>query len=340
MRENWNRATELFKLSNEELHQLVAPVYANNEVVGQRPTSGGLANTNIEVRLKDEPHVCLVRVYVRDPLAAEKEFAINQLVRQRVPSPTFHHLELSHPALLHPYTVMDWVDGERLEAVVGAMTQDEQLQCAKSIGRALAGIHSFKFAQGGFLDGNLDVCSAAYVTSDGLKQFAQQCLSEGIGAERLSPAFLASLLDFIDEYAVLLDSVSDQTTLTHSDFGGSNILMHKRNDVWVVAAVLDWEFAFSGTVYCDLGNLLRPPLGDLPGFAAAVINGFTESGGRIHPHWKELSLLSDLFAWFEFCARPSAGEQVVGDARASIERTMRFFENLSTANAPDAAPSL
>ena len=41
--------------------------------------------------------------------------------------------------------------------------------------------------------------------------------------------------------------------LVHGDFNGLNILMSGTD----VSAILDWEFALSGSIYFDIGNMLR-----------------------------------------------------------------------------------
>jgi aminoglycoside phosphotransferase (APT) family kinase protein len=87
-----------------------------------------------------------------------------------------------------------------------------------------------------------------------------------------------------------------------------------------VTAVLDWEFAFSGSPFFDLGNLLRPPLGDRPGLAAAVAAGYRRAGGQLPEDWRRMSELVDLMAWADFLNRPTTGEDLIRDAHAMITR--------------------
>ena len=44
--------------------------------------------------------------------------------------------------------------------------------------------------------------------------------------------------------------------LAHNDFGNRNILVRQENRKCVVAAVLDWEFAFPGSPLLDVGHFL------------------------------------------------------------------------------------
>jgi aminoglycoside phosphotransferase (APT) family kinase protein len=94
---------------------------------------------------------------------------------------------------------------------------------------------------------------------------------------------------------------------------------------WEVASILDWEFAFGGTPFFDFGNLLRPPLGERPGFEAAVVAGYHEAGGALPDNWRRMSLLVDLYNWADFLNGPQASAAIVADATAMIERTMAMW---------------
>ncbi len=48
-----------------------------------------------------------------------------------------------------------------------------------------------------------------------------------------------------------------QSHLLHGDFNKRNTLLRCVNGRWSVPAILDWEFAVSGTPPMDFGNFLR-----------------------------------------------------------------------------------
>lgn len=110
----------------------------------------------------------------------------------------------------------------------------------------------------------------------------------------------------------------DRTVLAvaPTDGGLANTNLRVRSDA--VAAVLDWEFAFSGSPFVDLGNVLRPPRGDDEAFVAAVAEGY----GPLPPEWRRMSRLVDLMAWADFLSRPNPGPALVADARMMIERAV------------------
>lgn len=87
--------------------------------------------------------------------------------------------------------------------------------------------------------------------------------------------------------------------------------------------MLDWEFAFAGSPAFDLGNLLRPPLGALPGFAEAVAEGYAGAGGRLPEDRRRVSRIADLRAWADLLSRPEASPAPIEDARRVVAETVR-----------------
>src|SRR6185437_5269651 len=82
-----------------------------------------------------------------------------------------------------------------------------------------------------------------------------------------------------------------------------------------VAAVLDWEFAFSGSPLNDVGNMLR--FEQPPGFAAGFADGFRDGGGELPPDWREISAALDLAALADLLTRP-AGHRYFGKAVSAV----------------------
>lgn len=326
MREDWNRSTPLVDLTPAELTTLIQPAFPGYTVVANQPTEGGLANTNIRIWLSPGNRPLLLRLYVRSPGDGRKEFALNRLVAGRVPVPHFFYFSEENSITGHPYTVMEWVEGTRLEVAVQTMQPAEIANAGHAVGAALAAIHHFTFPQTGFLDDNLAVSQPISVVSDGLMGYLQMCLVDGRGGERLGLELTEALLAFAQREGPLLDTWAGPPCLVHSDFGGSNILVRQEASTWNVTAVLDWEFAFSGSPFFDFGNLLRPLLANLPGFSQGVYEGYVAAGGILPAEWWQMSRLADLLAWADFMNRPNTNEALIRDAKAIIRQTITFQE--------------
>ncbi|TSD88871.1 aminoglycoside phosphotransferase family protein [Mycobacterium sp. KBS0706] len=323
MRESWSRPYPAAVLSPDQASALVRSLPGRPSVLRVTELSGGLANTNLRLDLDGHPPVVL-RLFQRDPAQAAKERAIHALAAERgLPAPRLLGRG-DDPVTGLPFTLLEWVDGQRLDETARGLEDPALVPLARSLGAALAAIHAVAFDRSGFLDASLAVAEPVDAGGAGLIGFLRHVLVDGSGGQRLGHDLAGRLVAFAEREAGLLDRWPGPPCLTHSDFGGTNILVRQGPDGWAVAAVLDWEFAFSGSPFFDLGNLLRPPLGSRPGFADAVAAGYRAAGGSLTVEWRRMAALADLFSWAEFLTRPSVSDAVVATARQRIAETMRL----------------
>jgi len=330
MRERWGRGQETLALTPLELTTLVQPVFPGQSVVANALTSGGLANTNVRLELSVHRRPVLLRLYTGDPNAdavpmpevAAKEAALHRLLAPKLPVPRVIFAAPDNPITGHAYMLRDWIDGQRLEVVADEQTQAVLVELARAIGTVLAGIHSVTFPQGGFLDGQLNVVPFPPGLGGRLPELLETLLGV-LGKERLGPELTQALMAFAQREPNLGASWPGPPRLTHADFGGSNILVRIDERGARVAAVIDWEFALSGSPMMDLGNLLRPPLGELPDFEDAVAAGYRGAGGVLPDDWRRLTLYSGLADWASFLGRPRINDALIDDARRMISRTLK-----------------
>lgn len=82
--------------------------------------------------------------------------------------------------------------------------------------------------------------------------------------------------------------------------------------------VLDWEFAWAGTRYMDIGHLLRwrPPEVFVEAFAAAYVAG----GGVLFEQWRRVAEIVDLCGLLGLYGHPAA--------RATDDLMRRIVETL------------
>jgi len=321
VRESWSRPYPAILLDPDAASALVRSLPGRPAVLRVTELSGGLANTNLRLDLDGHPPVVL-RLFQRDPTQASKERAIHALAAERgVPAPRLLGSG-DDPVTGLPFALLEWVDGQRLDEAARGLDDPALLPLARSIGGALAAIHAVTFERSGFLDGSLTVAEPADAGGAGLIGFLHHVLVDGSGGDRLGRDLADRLVAFAGREAGLLDRWPGAPCLTHSDFGGTNILVRQGPQGWAVAAVLDWEFAFAGSPFFDFGNLLRPPLGSRPGFADSVAAGYRAAGGALPAEWRRMAALADLFSWAEFLTRPTVSDAVVATARQRIAETM------------------
>jgi thiamine kinase-like enzyme len=115
--------------------------------------------------------------------------------------------------------------------------------------------------------------------------------------------------------------------LCHSDFNQKNILIRRNADGrHELAAVLDWEFAFSGSGVIDIGNLLRfeheSPAVESSRFADA----YRAAGGHLDKAWREQALFADLLAQCAFLIHSEELPNTFRTAIGVIDRTLALLD--------------
>ena len=293
MKENWPRQKPRVALDAAGAARLLRPLYPNAEVEDVTPLPGGLTNTNLRVTLAGEPRPLLLRLYQREAALARKEAAIAKALAGRLPVARFLLVAEDNPVTGHAYAVTDCIEGDRLDLVAPDLAENDLFALGKEIGTALGRIHGVKFARHGFFSDGLAVPEAIDLDQRGILAFLQSCLGEGPARTRLGAELADALPALIQHHGALIDSWLPPPCLVHGDFNPQNMLVARdeTSDQWRLAAVLDWEFAFSGTPAFDLGNLIRPPLGRHDGFVEAVAAGYQESGEKLPDDWQRIARL-------------------------------------------------
>jgi aminoglycoside phosphotransferase (APT) family kinase protein len=115
--------------------------------------------------------------------------------------------------------------------------------------------------------------------------------------------------------------VAGARQLVHSDYNPKNLLAVPSGGRWSISAVLDWEFAFSGSPLTDVGNMLRFRDAHPPGFDGAFVRGYREAGGVLPPRWREISEALDLYALADLLTRPP-GHRYFGKAVAALKHRL------------------
>jgi aminoglycoside phosphotransferase (APT) family kinase protein len=185
-------------------------------------------------------------------------------------------------------------------------------------GQALAAISSVRFDRPGSFSGPELIPSTAGLPAS-LPEFVDICLQAApAAASVLSAGELGRLRALAAASDPLARSVAAARQLVHADYNGKNLLALSRDGRWSISAVLDWEFAFSGSPLVDVGNMLRFRAEQPDGFAGAFITGYRDAGGRLPPGWREISEALDLYALADFLTRPP-GHRYFGKAVALLK---------------------
>jgi aminoglycoside phosphotransferase (APT) family kinase protein len=286
-------------------------------VLGVAAVGGGLANTNLRIDVAGSPARVLLRLYQRDPTQAAKEARLDGILRANgAPTARFYRMIEADDETGLTYAVLEWVPGPRLDQCAGGV-QDAARGAA--VGRVLAAVHQTRVGAAGFLTQDRRPPEAIMLGRAPLLDYLRRCLVDGPGAARLGTERTAALFDFVSRHGDRLEAWNFEPGLVHGDCNASNFIMAPEG---AVAALLDWEFAFSGAPAFDFGNLLRPPLGNNALFVTALGHGYREAGGILPKHWRWLARLADLYAWADFLGRPVIAAPLIDDACQMIAETL------------------
>jgi aminoglycoside phosphotransferase (APT) family kinase protein len=254
-----------------------------------------------------------------DPAAARicaVEAALARRLLGVAPVPEVVAADPAGSAAGQPVLLSRHVPGVPVGVALAGSGERDQAFLGRTTGRALAAIGTISFDRGGFFtDGTLE--PSALDMSASLPEFVEKCLAAGPAPDVLSPAELAGLRSLARAWAPLAARASGSRQLVHSDFNPKNLLASRAHGEWSITAVLDWEFAFSGSPLHDIGNMLRFAGERPPAFTAGFTEGFRGGGGELPPGWREESEALDLFALADLLTRP-VGHRYFGRAVAAI----------------------
>jgi aminoglycoside phosphotransferase (APT) family kinase protein len=300
---------------------LVAANWLGTVLPGQRLTSArllscGYRNRNTLIRTASGQRFVL-RQYLQPSAgrSCEIEAALTARLQDRVPVPEVIAADIDGTAAGQPILLSRFVPGVMLKSVL-ADRSAPAADLGRGVGRVLAAIGTLTFdGPGLFTDGSLQPSEAGLPGT--LPEFVARCVSAGPAATALSAAELTALGKLADSAKSHLDRLPSASQLVHSDFNPKNLLVQEQAGQWSVSAVLDWEYAFSGSALCDVGNMLRFAEEIPADFAAGFIDGFTEAGGALPPDWREVSRALDLYALADLLTRP-ADHRYFGKALAAV----------------------
>ena len=92
--------------------------------------------------------------------------------------------------------------------------------------------------------------------------------------------------------------------------------------MWAVAAILDWEMAFSGSPLLDVGHFLRYELDTTPLREPYFSTAFVEHGGHLPDNWKQVVKLIDLTGLVECLTHDELPSDVEAELFALIDATL------------------
>ena len=318
----WVRSEPRRAMPAEEAERMVRRAFPRGRILRVQPLAGGLRNANFKLTLDCTAAPTVLRVYEHDASLCRKEADLMRLLGASVPVP---EVLLAEPAGkgLRPFMLQRYVEGPTFRELARSARSEEVAEAARSAGETLAAIGSIAFANPGWLAPGPTVTDPLLPGPDPMPRFVDQCLASPMVQKRAPAKLIERTQAAVWSHAAALRRAADETCLVHGDFGGRNLLVRRVAGRWVVAAVLDWEFAVSGSPLADVGHLLRYERRGRPTVEPHFRAGYLEGGGRLPPEWRRLARLVDLVALCEMLTRDglpdAAAAELVELIRATVD---------------------
>jgi aminoglycoside phosphotransferase (APT) family kinase protein len=277
---------------------------------------GGLMNRNYRVRVGSDDVV--LRFYDRNRKAAPTEAAILRATEGIVAVPKLLYTAVGADPT--PFAILEFVDAISLREVKARGDRDAVVQSAYDAGRQLAALGTVPIDPS--VIGEPDIDPNILAGSNVNARLIEHFVGSPILRRRLDDATAERVREFAWRRDELLAPYASTRSLAHGDFNSPNVLVQERENVWSVAAILDWEFAFLGHAYYDIGNFLRYERPGAPRFEPWFSRGLTDGGFDLPVNWLAIARLADLGALCELMTRPDVPNNVAAELRGLILATL------------------
>jgi Ser/Thr protein kinase RdoA (MazF antagonist) len=314
-----NPAPEILR---EAASQLSSSNLSNSAVL-----SGGFSTTNILLEFADGDR-CVLRVSSRHEQLRMEADLLDYLSHKapEVPVPKVLWRASEHFPGGTGAFAMTYVEGNLLADIEDSLSGASCRDICEQLAFVAARIHDLRFPQCGLLGPGPKVTEPFANYAAGTVGFIQSCLDNPNLQRRLGANRCHRLHHCITHRPDLHEPfVTHQ--LCHSDFNQKNLLIRRdANGRYHLAAVLDWEFAFSGSSVIDIGNFLRfeheSPAVESSWFADA----YRAAGGHLDQAWREQALFADLLAQCAFLIDPEELPKTFSTAIGVIDRTVAVLD--------------
>jgi ribosomal protein S18 acetylase RimI-like enzyme len=321
---DWEKTSVTCQLPEGMVEKMVRLAYPDNKLISHELIAGGCANLNIKVLLEGEKHPLILRIYLRDKEAAHREQKLAALLKQTAPIPLTYYIgELEG----YHFAFIEFMPGIPLRDLLLGDDPHDLSTIMHEVGTILSKIAAYEFSKAGFFDQELNIIP--HSPSDDCLVFVKDCLKHETVLSALTPDIISKINKTLSQYDHLFPDESEKH-LVHADFDPANILVDKIDNIWKVSCVLDWEFAFSGSVLWDVANMLRYAHKMPHEFQDAFLNGLTSAGVTLPKDWHITIQLLSLFALLDCLKRsdPKNCPNQCADIRELIDHILSELNHM------------
>lgn len=322
---DWEKSNESHSLAAFIIENMVALAYPGKKLIAQQIIAGGCANLNIKIQLEHILKPLILRIYLRDKDAAEREQGLAAILLPTVPVPRITQV-LNYDG--YRFAIAEFISGISLRELLLSSEIHNMGDIMYKVGSMLCKIAAHEFPIAGFFDKNLKIVKN--LAENDYLTFAKECLRSDTVLTQLGVTRVEEINNYLNQYENYFPTEKDRQ-LVHADFDPANIMVDQINGVWEITGVLDWEFAFAGSVLCDVANMLRYTHQMPAIFEAEFLRGLNHGGIELPEHWKISVDLLNLISLLDCLAKadPQQRPKQCVDICALIEVIIKRLQKVN-----------
>lgn len=301
----WEKTQTRVEVEPRVIVQMLQAALPERSDYAYEQLSGGCANLNYKISFADDSKPLLLRIYIRNPDSAYREQKIAQLFEHNRDTVPVAQVYTVGDCEGYRYAVIEYMFGVTLRDLLLHYEPAEWADLVHDAGTLLAAIGKIEFPVAGLLDTHLKVTKP--FVGKGIGDEIFNILREPAVATHLGQAKVKKIHHVLTVHAELLPDASHHH-LVHGDFDPSNILVSKHHDRWRISAILDWEFAFSGSRWWDVSNMLRYAYRMPAVYQESFLNGLKDAGVVLPDQWEAITHMLSLVSLVEAVARGNPEE--------------------------------
>ena len=282
-----NRINDFITLDKKDIILLFEPFDASLEILDFSLMKDSMSNTGYMVTTTSGKYLLKLYSNTTDKI----ETAAYIYLKDKINVPELYYYDGGKQRFPFAYTVTEFLEGVTfIKYVRTGLNYPPEMAC--EIGRMCAAIHKRKYAHDALLDDKLNITKELPHTREKILH-----LLNGKPAEYLKPETIEKLRGFIKENPELFDRIEAESVLCHGDFGYGNIMISGGK-----AYFIDFEFAYSGSIYNDIGHFFRKKDGDVQALIDRhIYDAFAQGYNSVSPYplpsdWLTLAHLCDINA--------------------------------------------
>lgn len=277
------RLNDFLMLSKENVVGLFSPFDRNFEILDVLLLKDNMSNSGYAVTTTGGKYLLKLYSNATDQIEA----AVYHGLQGKVNIPALYYYDGSKQRVPYAYAVFEFVEGTTLRQYArdtGRLPQEIIYEVGKMCGK----VHQKRYACDALLDEALNIQFRIPDTRERIL-----VLLDSKAGSHLNPDTREKLRKFIKDNPELFDRIKAESVLCHGDFNMGNILC-----VGSQVYLIDFEFAYAGSRYHDIGQLFRRKGEDIQ----ALINSRTyESFAEGYSAGAKMQLPSDWLRLAKAC---------------------------------------